>query len=29
MIQTIVAEEDALNKRIAHNLSKIKIEVEV
>lgn len=36
MIQTIVAEEDAMNKRIANNLSKIlpadkagKIEVEV
>ena len=25
MIQTIVAEEDALNKRIANNLSKINI----
>lgn len=28
MIQTIIAEEDALNKRIANNLSEIKIEVE-
>ncbi len=26
MIQTLVAEEDALNKRIANNLSKINVE---
>lgn len=29
MIQTKVAEEDALNKRIASNLSKINVEVGV